>query len=205
MNEKIKSLIDVCHNLHATGMVSGSGGNVSVYDSGKMYITPTGVSLGEVSEENIVCVNVDDGTYSGDIRPSKEYIMHMECYRNRPDITAVVHVHSVYAVAMSCVLNPGDRVPVYFPGYAMRVGYLPLIQYYRPGSKELADDVGEIIKIRNSVMLCNHGVVTVGKDMSQALNIMEEIEENAKLYFIMKDHNGRTLTEEQVREINPDP
>lgn len=197
--ESIQRMIDVCHMLHDTGKVSGSGGNVSIRGEDGIWITPTGVSLGDVTEDNLVLLHWDE-SFEGDIRPSKEFRMHLGCYQRRPDVQALVHVHSLYAVALSCLLRPGDRIPAFFPGYVMRVNDLPMIPYLKPGCPELARQVGDIIETRNSVLLCNHGVVTVGKDMSQALNIMEEIEENAQLYFILNGR-GHALSEEAIREI----
>lgn len=197
--ETVQRLIDVCHMLHATGKVSGSGGNVSIRSGDDFWITPSGVSLGDVDENNLVFLHADE-TYEGSIRPSKEFRMHLGCYAARPDITTVVHVHSLYAVALSCLLSPGDPIPAYFPGYVMRVNDLPMITYLKPGCSELARQVGEIIAVRNSVLLCNHGVVTVGADLSQALNIMEEIEENAQLYFILGG-KGHPMTPHAIEEI----
>ena len=197
--ETIKRMIEVCRMLHDTGKVSGSGGNVSIRCEDGILITPTGVSLGEVTEENLVLLRRDGG-FEGTYRPSKEARMHLGCYERRPDVQALVHVHSLYAVALSCLLRPGDRIPAFFPGYVMRVNDLPMIPYLKPGSPELARQVGDVIAARNSVLLCNHGVVTVGKDLSQALNIMEEIEENAQLYFILNGR-GHALSDEEIREI----
>ena len=199
MTEKIKRMLAVCHMLHDTGKVSGSGGNVSIRTEDGIYITPSGVSLGEVTEDNLVLVRFD-GSYDGSIKPSKETKMHLKCYEKRPDINAVVHVHSLYAVALSCLLNPGDKIPAYFPGYVMRVNDLPMIPYLKPGCAELAEQASAVIAERNSVLLCNHGVITVGTDMSQALNIMEEIEENAQIHFILGG-KGRALSPEAIEEI----
>lgn len=185
--EHKQQLIDVCHDLHSRGMVSGSGGNVSIRVGDQIFITPTGVSLSKVEENNLVKLNMD-GTWEEGKKPSKEYRLHLGCYLNRPDITAVVHVHSLYSVALSCSIELGTPIPIYFPGYAMRVGHLPMLPYMKPGAKELASGVAAVIKERNSVLLANHGVVSVGTDLQEALNIAEEIEENARLYFIL---NGK--------------
>ena len=197
--ETVSRLIEVCHMLHSTGKVSGSGGNVSIRSAGGIWITPTGVSLGDVREDNLVFLR-PDGSFDGEIHPSKEWRMHLGCYEVRQDIQALVHVHSLYAVALSCLLRPGDKIPAYFPGYVMRVNDLPMVPYLKPGCPELARQVGEIIAKRNSVLLCNHGVVTVGKEMSQALNIMEEIEENAQLFFILNGR-GHAMSDDAIREI----
>lgn len=189
-------LIETCHMLHEKGMVSGSGGNVSIRAGERVWITPTGVSLRAVTKENLVALNMD-GTWEGMICPSKEYRLHLQCYVNRPEISSVVHVHSLYSVALSCAIGPEDQIPVYFPGYAMRVGKLPVLPYMRPGDQKLAEAVSSVISRRNSVLLANHGVVTVGRDIQEALNIMEEIEENAQLYFILGG-KGHEMREQDV-------
>lgn len=191
-----KTFIEICHLLHAKGLVSGSGGNVSMKVGDRVLITPTGRSLGFITEDDLVWVE-KDGTYTNGI-PSKEVMMHLSCYEARPDITAVVHVHSVYSVAISCRkdIDPYDAMPHYTPGYAMRVGKLPVVGYSLPGSAELAEDVKRVLKVRNSVLLQNHGSVICGKSLEEAFDIMEEIEKNAHLCYVLGD-KGVALTPEQ--------
>lgn len=202
MDSGKRDLIRVCHAIHSKGLVSGSGGNVSIRIAGGILITASGVSLELTSEENIVFLD-EKGNFSGNYRPSKETMLHMECYAARPDISAVVHVHSVYSVALSCMKDAAmdNIVPAYTPGYGIRVGKLPVIPYYCPGSEKLADAVSSFISQRDSVMMQNHGIVAVGRNLDQALNLVEEIEENAKIHFVLNG-SGAYLTDEQIDELH---
>ncbi len=188
-----QELIATCHSLYARGFVSGPGGNISTRISNGFLITPTGRSLGNIEVADLVKVRFD-GTVEGTGMPSKEWCMHSNCYVIRPDINQIIHVHSLYSVAVSCRkdLDWLQAMPVYVPGYALRIHHLPTIPYLPTGSVELAEAVSKMIRTRNSVLLANHGVVCVGSTMEAALNLVEEIEANGKLYFLLGD-NGRTL------------
>lgn len=184
--------LGMCHILHQKGFVSGPGGNVSCRVGNMFYITPTGKSLGMMREEDIVLLQ-PDGTFQGTGKPSKEWRMHLACYQVRQEISAVVHVHSTYSVSVSCLKDADSfcAMPAFTPGYQIRVGDLRVLPYSAPGSPELARGVERVISERNSVLLANHGLVTVGKDLETAFNLVEEIEENARIYFIL---NGKGVS-----------
>lgn len=183
--DNISSFLEICHLLHSMQYVSGPGGNISLKLDDRIVITPTGRPLGFLKEEDLVWIN-PDGSYENG-KPSKEVFMHLAAYAARPDVKAVVHVHSLYAIAVSCLrgLNKADAMPQFTPGYAMRVGKLPVIDYLAPGSPELAKQVAAVLKERNSVLLQNHGLVTCGGDLETAYDLVEEIEENAHLFFVL--------------------
>lgn len=199
--ELASKLVNTCHLIHRKGLVSGSGGNISYRIGDCVYITPSGYAFETLKKEHIVCTDMK-GHYEGDICPSKELSLHLKCYQARQDISAIIHVHSVYAVALSCVNNIDQNsiVPVFTPGYGARVGYLPVLPYILPGSEELANASAGVIANRNSVLLGNHGLLTVGNTLEQALNLVEEIEENAEIFFIVKG-KGRSLTAEQIEAL----
>lgn len=195
--DSIKSFLEVCHMLHEMRFVSGSGGNISMKVDDRFVITPTGRPLGALKENDLVWIN-QDGSFSNG-KPSKETRMHRAAYEAREDITAVIHVHALYSVAIACLkdVDKTDAMPHYTPGYDVRVGKLPIIDYFLPGSQELADSVTDVLKVRNSVLLANHGLVTCGSCLETAYNLVEEIEENAQLYFILGE-NGKSLTADQA-------
>lgn len=188
-----QELITTCYRVHARGLVSGSGGNISTRMNDGFLITPTGRSLGHIAGPDLVKVSFD-GTVEGTGMPSKEWCMHLNCYVTRPDIKWVVHVHSIYSVAVSCLkeLNQAQAMPIYTHGYSRPINQLPVIPYLPAGSTALAVAVSKTIRMRNSVLMANHGVVCVGSTMEEALNLVEEIETNAQLYFSLGD-NGRAL------------
>lgn len=199
--EKIDTLVNVCHLIHRKGLVSGSGGNVSIRAENGILITASGIALEATTPENLVFVS-GDGSYNGHLCPSKETSLHLKCYATRPEVLAVVHVHSVYSVALSCMsaLCGNNVVPAYTPGFGIRVGHLPVIPYYCPGSPQLADAVSTVIAKRDSVLMQNHGLVTVGDTLESALNLVEEIEENAKIHFILRGA-GVALSPEQIETL----
>ena len=203
-SQAVRLFLDNCHLIHAKGMVSGSGGNISLRCEDGILITPTGRSLESLKEEDLVVLQLDGSfTCPNGGKPSKEWRMHLACY-HRPDVQAVVHVHSVHAVAISC-LKTADKnraIPVYTPGYCIRVGDLPILPYYKPGSLDLCENVTRVIETRNSVLLANHGSLAVGHSMEEALNVVEEIEDEAKLFFLLGE-NGVALTEEQQAALPP--
>lgn len=193
--------LDLCHDLQRRGFVSGSGGNVSFRFGDRLLITPSGRNLGAIRERDLIFLS-RDGSWEGEGRPSKEWRMHLGCYC-RDDVSVVIHVHSPYAVALSCLDLPDAdcAMAVYTPGYAIQVGSLPLLPYMVPGSEELADRVASVIGGRNSVLLANHGMLAVGSSPERALNVVEEIEENARLHFIL-DGRGRSLGGEERKALS---
>lgn len=197
---KVKEFLHFCHLLHTKGYVSGSGGNVSLKIDDRIVITPTGRALGLLTEEDLVWIEAD-GTYTNG-KPSKEVHLHLACYAARPEVTAVVHVHSLYSIAVTCRkdVDPVDCMPHYTPGYSMRIGALPVLPYNTPGSKALAEDVERVLSSRNSVLLQNHGLVTCGKSLEEAFDIMEEVEKNAHLHYILGG-KGIALSAAQEEEL----
>ena len=163
----------------------------------RIVITPTGESLGTLREEDLAAIDFD-GSPLGAGKPSKEWRMHSSCYR-RTDVNVVFHVHSIYSVAVSCLkqLDLDCAMPIYTPGYAVRVGRLPAVPYFPAGSAELAEKVSDVIATRDSVLLANHGVLAVGSSFDQAFNYLDEIESNARLHLILNGH-GTALDEAQV-------
>jgi Ribulose-5-phosphate 4-epimerase and related epimerases and aldolases len=205
MSDTTRLLLEFCRRAHDKNFVSGSGGNISVRDGDDILITPTGRNLGLLTEQDIVRMR-PDGSVVGGGKPSQEWRMHCLCYARR-DVESVVHVHSVHVSAVSCMeLDPVCAMPVYTPGYSVRVGKLPVVPYYRPGSEDLAAAVAPIIAGtpsfpgRNSVLLANHGMLSVGPSLEKAFNLTEEIEENAQI-FLLLGRGGRALTDAQQAEL----
>lgn len=164
-------------------------------------VTPTGSSFETVTPVEIAKVRMD-GAVVGKPKPSKEAHFHLAIYKARPEAGAVVHLHSTYAVAVSCLkgLNMDDAMPVLTPYYAMRVGRLPVVPYLPPGDPGLAPEVGRRAVEAKAMLLQNHGPVVSEKDLPKASALAEELEEQAKLFFILGDR-GRRLTKKQIAEL----
>jgi ribulose-5-phosphate 4-epimerase/fuculose-1-phosphate aldolase len=124
-------------------------------------------------------------------------------YEERPATGAVVHLHSTHSVAVSCLaeLDPADVLPPITAYYVMRVGRLPLVPYFRPGDLALAEAVRGFAGKHHAVLLANHGPVVGGSNLEAAVNAIEELEETAKLYLLLRGAKTRYLTPTQVREL----
>jgi ribulose-5-phosphate 4-epimerase/fuculose-1-phosphate aldolase len=166
-----------------------------------VLITPTGSSFETVAPESIAKVDFQ-GNVLGSQKPSKEAHFHLAIYRAKPSAGAVVHLHSTYAVAVSCLrrLNMRNALPVLTPYYAMRVGHLPVVKYYPPGDARLAPAVEAKARTARAILLQNHGPITTGKDLQEAAALAEELEEQAKLYLLL-GARGKPLTSMQIREL----
>ena len=196
---KIREMIQLCHNFYQKDLVCSTGGNISVRSDESIYITPTGVSLEGINKDNLIKLNLR-GEIISDGKPSQEYQMHLRLYQMNSHCQIVVHVHSPYIIATSCMSKPNTIMPVYTPSYASRVGYLKILPFYFPGTEELNNAVGEEARKSESVILMNHGLVVWGKDFEKVRYVVEEIVENAKI-FVFTQGKGKSLSEEEVNKI----
>ena len=196
---KVKQMIQSCYDFYQKKLVCSSGGNVSIRSDKFIYITPTGVSLEKITIDNLVKLDFN-GNIISDGKPSKEYKMHLKIYQNNDDCQIVVHVHSPYIIAVSCMSKPNTMMPVYTPGYASRIGYIKILPFFVPGTEQLSNAVAEELKMREAVILMNHGLVVWGKDFEKVRHIVEEVEENAKI-FIYSGGKGNPLSEEEINKV----
>ena len=189
-------------SIYAQGLTAGSSGNISVKTGEGWLMTPTGSSLGRLDPARLSKLGHDGRLLGGD-PPTKESFLHRVMYEERLATAAVVHLHSTHSVAVSCLseIDPADVLPPITAYYVMRVGRLPLVPYFRPGDLELAEAVRGFAGKHHAVLLANHGPVVAGSDLDAAVNAIEELEETAKLYLLLRGANTRYLTAAQVREL----
>jgi ribulose-5-phosphate 4-epimerase/fuculose-1-phosphate aldolase len=197
----VKELIAVSRSLFERGYSFGTAGNVSVRIGNTILATPTGSSLGTLSVGQMARCDLG-GTVSGPNKPTKELPFHLAVYRARPASSAVVHLHSTYATAVSCLrdLNTEDALPVLTPYYGMRIPCLPVVPYLPPGDPELGSEVEKRIARTPALLLRNHGSIAVGGSLAEAAALAEEIEETARLFFILNGR-GQALSPDQVTEL----
>jgi ribulose-5-phosphate 4-epimerase/fuculose-1-phosphate aldolase len=200
MNER-QEIAAAARSLYDRNYTFGTAGNISVRVGDRVLVTPTNSSFFNLVPEEISEAGLD-GTGLTGLPPSKELPFHLAIYRRRPEARAVVHLHSCYATAVSCLenLNLDDALPIYTPYFAMRLLCLPVAEYYPPGDPALALAVERAAGMSNAMLLRNHGSITTGKTLMQAAALAEEIEEQARLFFLLEGR-GRTLSAEQVAEL----
>jgi Ribulose-5-phosphate 4-epimerase and related epimerases and aldolases len=197
-------LVRYARSMYERGYSSGGAGNISLkLPDGNVLATPTNSSFGDLDAEELSKVTMQGELLSGQ-KASKEVLMHLAMYRQRPQCGAIVHLHSPWLTALSCMpgLNYENALPPITPYYVMRVGKLPVVPYIRPGSPLIADEVEKLAVNHNSILLANHGPIISGKNIREAVFNAEELEETAKLYFMLKPFGMNTLTSENVNELD---
>jgi ribulose-5-phosphate 4-epimerase/fuculose-1-phosphate aldolase len=196
-------LVKLGASLFDRGYSVGSAGNISVRLPDGYLMTPTNSSLGRLRADRIGKLDLEWKHVGGD-KPSKEVFMHRAVLTARPEAGAVVHLHSTYATAISCLAGPEDSMPILplTPYFVMRVGRrLPVIRYYRPGNGAMESDIHQAAKGARAVLLANHGPVVSGKTLVDAVYAAEELEESAKLALMLRGMGARELTPPQVDDL----
>ncbi len=190
-------------SLFNRGLTHGSTGNISVaLPDGGWLMTPTGSSLGTLDPARLSKLDDAGRLVDGD-KPTKEAFLHTTMYGARPESGAVVHLHSTHSDAVSCLdgVDHNNCLPPITAYYAMRIGRLPLVPYYPPGDETLATAVGALADKHHAVLLANHGPVVAGTNLSVAQDAIEELEETAKLFLMLRGERLRLLTDGQLAEI----
>jgi ribulose-5-phosphate 4-epimerase/fuculose-1-phosphate aldolase len=206
MNET-KLRDDICRlgrSLFERGLTPGSSGNISVRcEDGGWLVTPTNASLGSLDPARLSRLGADNRLVSGDA-PTKEIPLHSALYETRSASRAIVHLHSTHSVALSMLpeIDPRAALPPMTPYYLMKCGTTALVPYHRPGDPAVADAIRGLAGKYASVLLANHGPVVAGDSLEAAVFAMEELEETAKLYLLLRGLNPRYLTPAQVADLS---
>lgn len=205
MNEQQlrEQMVSLGCSLFDRGFVTGGAGNMSLkLPDGNFLATPTGSSFGRLNAETLSVVDLDGNVISGD-KPSKEVAFHLAIYRNRDECNAVVHLHSTYLTAISCLegLDPDNAIRPCTPYYVMRIGSLPVVPYLKPGSPQIAVELAKRAPNYRAFLLANHGPIVTGKDLLDAVDNMEELEETAKLALLLNEKAIRYLTDTEISEL----
>lgn len=182
-----ESAIWVGASLFARGKVSGSAANLSFKFEDKIYITGSGTCFGRL-EKNQFSILTMDGTVSNDVKPSKEWPLHLALYAKDNNVQAVIHTHSTYATYWSCKdwNQKRDLIPSPTPYLKMKVGEVGYVPYAHPGSEELFHLFRESLTKTNCYLLANHGPILGDTTMLNAFYAIEELEEAAKNAWLLE-------------------
>jgi|SRR6476469_1352720 ribulose-5-phosphate 4-epimerase/fuculose-1-phosphate aldolase len=206
MNENTlrEEIAEYGKSLYDRGLAHGSAGNISVkLPDGDYLLTPTNSCMGRLDPAKISKLDVHGKLLAGD-SPSKEAFLHLAMYHERQASAAVVHLHSLHAVAVSCLAGH-DASNVFPPitAYAiMQVGAVALVPYYPPGDQSLAEAVRKLAGKHHALLLANHGPVVAASSLTAAVNAMEELEQTSHLMLLLRDKPTSLLTTAQIAELN---
>lgn len=197
------AIVRHARSLYERGYSVGSAGNISVRLDDGFLMTPTNSCLGFLEPDRLSRLDARGELIEGDA-PTKELPLHLAYYGGRPQAGAVVHLHSTYATALSCLsdTDPEDAIPPITPYVVMRVGRVPVVPYTPPGSTDIAPLISERARDHAAILLANHGTVVTGKTLEQAVFAAEELEETARLVLLTRNMAIRSLSPAQVAELN---
>ncbi len=196
-----KEICEVGHKLWLKGFVAANDGNISVKISdNEYYCTPTGVSKGDLTPDMIIKVDKDGKKLEGKLNPSSEIKMHMRVYRERPDVTAVVHAHPPVATAFTVADIDLDQYIL--PEAVLTIGDVPTCDYGTPSTMEIPDSLDPYLQNHDAFLLRNHGALTVGCTLQKAFFVMEEVEFNAVICKHAMDLGAvHEISSEQLKKL----
>ena len=202
-SEAKKMIVEIGRRMYLKDFVAANDGNISCkVDDETIWTTPTGVSKGFMSEDEMVKMRLDGTIVSqGEKAPSSEVKMHLRIYNERNDVSAVCHAHP--PISTSFAIAGIDLNQTIYPEAMVNLGVVPCVEYAKPGSQKIPDSIAPYVKNHNAVLLANHGAVTWGNSLIEAWYRLESLEHYAKIimytgYIIRKANN---LSEDQVNEL----
>ena len=178
-------IVEVGRRMYARAYTASNDGNISVrLGDDRLLMTPKSVCKGFMTPDMMCVTDLDGRKLQGDRDPSSEMLMHLEVYRQRPDVQAVVHAHPPIATGFAVAGIPLDR-PV-LAEVLTTLGSIPLAEYATPSTAELPEAVRKYIKAHDGMLLANHGALTVGTDLYSAYYKMETIEHFAHISLVAR-------------------
>jgi len=186
--------------LHEHGLIAATDGNISVrLNQAEVLVTPTCISKGMMSVDDLVVVDMHGRRISGFRDVTSEITMHMTIYRMRPDVNAIAHPPTATGFA-ACGLALDQAL---ISEVLLSLGSVPLAHYATPGTSELSAALEPYIPEHDAVLMANHGVVTYGSDLLTAYMNMETVEHFAKIALVVKQLGcERPLPQEQVTKLH---
>jgi L-fuculose-phosphate aldolase len=196
-------IVSVGQMMHARELVDGFSGNLSVrLGSGHILATPSGLAKGRLTPEQLIIVDMQGQLVEAapGLKPTSELLMHLEAYRRRPDISAVVHAHPMTAIALTIAgISLAECV---IPEAIVVLGLVPTTPYATPSSVENQHAISELIVGHDAILLAYHGSLTVGRSVTEAYLRLESLEHTAKIIAVTRMlGGGPSLPPEQVAKL----
>lgn len=195
-----KEICEIGKRLYDLGLIVANEGNISFrFDKNCIFITPSMVCKGELSPRDIVRMDYH-GKYVSKYIPSSEWRIHLSIYRNFPEIDAVIHTHPPFSTAFS--VTRIEQFEHILPEILIFESGIKVVPYAPPSSDKLAEQVVRHLENSKVLLLQNHGLLTVGKDLKEAFSHTERCEHFFKILFLSKMLGKiRELSEKEIEEL----
>lgn len=189
--------------MYEHDLVGGISGNISArLDDAHIVVTPSGFCKGLLTPEQLMIVDMaGQPVDAGQLKPTSELPMHLEAYRQRPDVQGVVHAHPQYAVALTIA---GVSLQTYtLPETLLLMGEVPTTPFAMPSSEENRTAISALIVKHDAILLAYHGSLTVGQDVWMAYSRLETLEHTAKItYLVHQLGQGQPLPPDQLARLH---
>jgi len=197
-NEIRKDIIATCKRMNAAGLNVGSAGNISVRIDGGLLLTPSGIPYDEMRPEQIVEMD-EAGRYYGDFVPSSEWRFHHDILKHRPDVNVVLHSHATHCSILACCRLD---IPAIHYMVAVAGGKVVKCSDYAPfGTEALSVAALAALGPRMACLLGNHGVITLGNTLSSAFDVLQEVENLARIYIGVRTLGAGVLLNEAEMDV----
>ncbi len=194
-------IIEICKRVYRNGWVASNDGNISIkIGPDSVLCTPTGMSKGYLTTDQLVKVDMNGNKLEGELEASSEVKIHLDVFKNKPGINSAVHAHPPYSTAFAVAGLPLDQCII--PEIIVSLGSIPLTEYGTPSTQEIPNSIRKYLNDHNAFLMENHGAFTIGGDVYQAYYRMESMELFAKISLLAKTlGNVNNISEENVRKI----
>lgn len=196
-----KKLVEICHKVYSKGFVAAYDGNISCRTlKNTVLITRSGICKGDVTEKDIVEIDLSGKVIKGVHKISTENKIHLFAYQRRKEVNAVVHCHPTYATTFALIGEALDKH--YMPEVMLTIGKVPLCKYSTPSTDDVPKSLEPYINYSWAMLLQNHGAVTLGKSLNDAYFKMEKLEHAAKIILLSKlVGKPKELSKKNVNDI----
>jgi L-fuculose-phosphate aldolase len=194
-------LVERCREMDLRGLNRGASGNVSVRLGGAMLITPSAVPYPDLEPEMIALMPLDapDGAWEGPVKPSSEWRFHRDLLRARPDINAVVHTHAEFSTILAIARRPIPAIHYMIAAFGGME--IPCCDYACYGTAALSRAIVSALGEMNGCLMANHGMLTVGPDLTRTTWLAFELEAMAHQYVhLLSIGGGHILSETEIAE-----
>lgn len=192
-------VIDIAQRMNALGINQGCSGNVSVRNSNGFLITPSGMAYEQLNNADIVAMQMN-GSHTGNLKPSSEWLFHRDIYAARADCNAIIHTHSKYATTLACLHR--ELPPFHYMIAVAGGNNIRCAPYATFGTQELSDHAVTALRDRKACLLANHGMIVAAESLGKALDIGHEIETLCQQYLTaLQVGEPHILSDAQMDEV----
>jgi L-fuculose-phosphate aldolase len=183
LSEVGERIIKAIKELFEQNILFAKGGNLSArYGKDQLIVTSSGKDYSTVKAEDLIITDYEGKVIKGDKKPSSELPLHLSIYKRRPDVQSIIHTHAIWSYVLS--VSHRSLPPISDEFVILLGGEIKVSEYKFPGTKDLGESVADVLGMNNAAFIANHGCVTVGRSVEEALENMVVLANFSKIYVL---------------------